>query len=112
MKRAIVIFEFYKGPIFGQLILADEINRASPKTQSALLEAMQEEVVTVFGTPYALQPPFYGAGHAGTRLKWKAHIRYQRLRLTVSSLSLKLPYPAHEELREIIDKTTQDYHRN
>ena len=50
-------FEFYKGPIFGQLILADEINRASPKTQSALLEAMQEEKVTVFGSQYALKPP-------------------------------------------------------
>ena len=51
-------FEFFKGPIFGQLILADEINRASPKTQSALLEAMQEERVTVFGTEYSLDPPF------------------------------------------------------
>ena len=51
-------FEFFKGPIFGQLILADEINRASPKTQSALLEAMQEERVTVFGAQYDLEPPF------------------------------------------------------
>ncbi len=51
-------FEFYKGPVFGQVILADEINRASPKTQSALLEAMQEEKVTLFGNEYLLEPPF------------------------------------------------------
>ena len=51
-------FEFFKGPIFGQIILADEINRASPKTQSALLQAMQEGKITVFGTEYALTPPF------------------------------------------------------
>ncbi|MBN1984525.1 MAG: AAA family ATPase, partial [Chitinivibrionales bacterium] len=51
-------FEFYQGPIFGQLILADEINRASPKTQSALLEAMQEEKVTIFGKHYILTTPF------------------------------------------------------
>ena len=51
-------FDFYKGPIFGQIILADEINRATPKSQSALLEAMQEQKVTVFGTEYPLDPPF------------------------------------------------------
>ena len=51
-------FEFYKGPIFGQIILADEINRATPKTQSALLEAMQEESVTIFGHRYELETPF------------------------------------------------------
>src|SRR5262249_16749067 len=52
-------FEFQKGPIFGQIILADEVNRATPKTQSALLEAMQEKSVTVGGTSYHLEPPFF-----------------------------------------------------
>jgi MoxR-like ATPase len=52
-------FEFRKGPIFTQLLLADEINRATPKTQSALLEAMQEISVTVSGTTYRLQEPFF-----------------------------------------------------
>jgi MoxR-like ATPase len=51
-------FEFQKGPIFAQIVLADEINRATPKTQSALLEAMQERSVTVGGTTYKLNQPF------------------------------------------------------
>ncbi|MFO0857534.1 MAG: MoxR family ATPase [Phycisphaerales bacterium] len=51
-------FEFQKGPIFAQVVLADEINRATPKTQSALLEAMQERSVTSAGTTYKLQQPF------------------------------------------------------
>jgi len=52
-------FEFQRGPIFAQLVLADEINRATPKTQSALLEAMQERSVTVAGTTYKLVMPFF-----------------------------------------------------
>jgi len=52
-------FEFVKGPIFANIVLADEINRAPAKTQSALLEAMQELKVTVLGTTYELQPPFF-----------------------------------------------------
>jgi MoxR-like ATPase len=51
-------FELHKGPIFGQLVLADEINRAPPKTQSALLEAMQEHAVTIAGSRQALEEPF------------------------------------------------------
>lgn len=50
---------FQPGPIFGQLVLADEVNRATPKTQSALLEAMQERTVTVAGTEYPMQRPFF-----------------------------------------------------
>jgi MoxR-like ATPase len=52
-------FEFQKGPIFGNIILGDEINRATPKTQSALLEAMQERSVTVYGKRYPLEEPFF-----------------------------------------------------
>ncbi|MCF8465920.1 MAG: MoxR family ATPase [Sneathiella sp.] len=52
-------FKFLKGPIFGQILMADEINRASPRTQSALLQAMQEEVVTVAGQTYPLPKPFH-----------------------------------------------------
>ncbi len=52
-------FEFEKGPIFGQVVLADEINRATPKTQSALLEAMEEGAVTVAGRNHALDQPFF-----------------------------------------------------
>jgi MoxR-like ATPase len=52
-------FEFHKGPVFSQLVLADEINRATPKAQSALLEAMEERQVTVDGVTYALPTPFF-----------------------------------------------------
>lgn len=52
-------FNFHKGPIFSQVVLADEINRAGPKTQSALLEAMEEQQVTVDGTKYKLPQPFF-----------------------------------------------------
>jgi MoxR-like ATPase len=52
-------FELHKGPIFGQIVLADEINRATPKTQSALLEAMQEHAVTIAGVRHALDEPFF-----------------------------------------------------
>jgi MoxR-like ATPase len=52
-------FEFQPGPIFGNIVLADEINRATPKTQSALLEAMQEHAVTVAGTRHPIEPPFF-----------------------------------------------------
>jgi MoxR-like ATPase len=52
-------FEFHKGPLFAQVVLADEINRATPKSQSALLEAMEEEQVTVDGETYALPRPFF-----------------------------------------------------
>jgi MoxR-like ATPase len=52
-------FEFQPGPIFGNIVLADEINRATPKTQSALLEAMQECAVTVAGTRHPIEPPFF-----------------------------------------------------
>ena len=52
-------FRFIKGPVFANIILADEINRTPPKTQSALLEAMQEKKVTVAGLSYALEEPFF-----------------------------------------------------
>ena len=52
-------FEFIKGPVFANIVLADEINRAPAKTQSAMLEAMQENKVTVLGKTYTLQPPFF-----------------------------------------------------
>lgn len=52
-------FEFKRGPIFANIVLADEVNRATPKTQSALLEAMEEQQVTVFGETYALDAPFF-----------------------------------------------------
>ena len=101
-------FEFYKGPIFGQLILADEINRASPKTQSALLEAMQEDKVTVFGTQYHLKPPFMVLATQNP-IEMEGTYPLPEAQLDRFFFKLRVSYPDHQELQKIIDKTTEDY---
>ena len=101
-------FEFYKGPIFGQLILADEINRASPKTQSALLEAMQEENVTVFGTQYHLEPPFMVLATQNP-IEMEGTYPLPEAQIDRFFFKLRMSYPDHDELQEIIAKTTEDY---
>jgi MoxR-like ATPase len=98
-------FEFYKGPIFGQLILADEINRASPKTQSALLEAMQEEKVTVFGAQYHLEPPFMVLATQNP-IEMEGTYPLPEAQIDRFFFKLKINYPAQNEL---LDKTTEDY---
>jgi MoxR-like ATPase len=100
-------FEFYKGPIFGQIILADEINRATPKTQSALLEAMQEERVTVFGTEYPLEPPFIVIATQNP-LEMEGTYPLPEAQIDRFFFKLKVDYPSSEQLSEIIDKTTED----
>lgn len=101
-------FEFYKGPIFGQLILADEINRASPKTQSALLEAMQEEKVTVFGTKYHLEPPFMVLATQNP-IEMEGTYPLPEAQIDRFFFKLKINYPDQDQLQEIIAKTTEDY---
>lgn len=101
-------FEFYKGPIFGQIILADEINRATPKTQSALLEAMQEEEVTVFGTKYTLEPPFIVLATQNP-LEMEGTYPLPEAQIDRFFFKLKIQYPSPDQLVEIIDKTTTDY---
>ena len=101
-------FEFYKGPIFGQLILADEINRASPKTQSALLEAMQEEKVTVFGTKYHLEPPFMVLATQNP-IEMEGTYPLPEAQVDRFFFKLKIDYPDQDQLQEIIAKTTEDY---
>jgi MoxR-like ATPase len=101
-------FEFYKGPIFGQLILADEINRASPKTQSALLEAMQEEKVTVFGTKYVLEPPFMVLATQNP-IEMEGTYPLPEAQIDRFFFKLKINFPDQEDLHEIISKTTEDY---
>jgi MoxR-like ATPase len=101
-------FEFYKGPIFGQIILADEINRATPKTQSALLEAMQEEKVTVFGTEHPLKPPFVVLATQNP-LEMEGTYPLPEAQIDRFFFKLKVNYPSPDQLVEIIDKTTEDY---
>jgi MoxR-like ATPase len=102
-------FEFYKGPIFGQLILADEINRASPKTQSALLEAMQEGKVTVFGSQYNLEPPFMVLATQNP-IEMEGTYPLPEAQVDRFFFKLRIGYPNQEELHKILDKTTEDYH--
>jgi MoxR-like ATPase len=102
-------FEFYKGPIFGQLILADEINRASPKTQSALLEAMQEGKVTVFGSQYNLEPPFMVLATQNP-IEMEGTYPLPEAQIDRFFFKLRINYPNQDELRKILDKTTEDYH--
>jgi MoxR-like ATPase len=101
-------FQFYKGPIFGQLILADEINRASPKTQSALLEAMQEEKVTVFGNEYTLDPPFMVLATQNP-IEMEGTYPLPEAQIDRFFFKLKIHYPDENQLLEIIDKTTEEY---
>ena len=100
-------FEFQKGPLFGQTILADEINRATPKTQSALLEAMQEGKVTVFGTSYPLDQPFIVLATQNP-LEMEGTYPLPEAQLDRFFFKIKIEFPNRSELGEIIDKTTQD----
>ncbi|MEW6187895.1 MAG: MoxR family ATPase [Thermodesulfobacteriota bacterium] len=100
-------FEFYRGPIFGQLILADEINRATPKTQSALLEAMQEQAVTVFGKKYILEPPFMVLATQNP-LEMEGTYPLPEAQIDRFFFKLKIDYPTPQQLLRIIDKTTEN----
>ena len=98
-------FEFQQGPLFAQIVLADEINRATPKTQSALLEAMQEKTVTVAGTRYQLKPPFFVMA---TQNPIEQEGTYPLPEAQVDRFFFKLvvQYSNREELRTIVDRTT------
>jgi len=97
-------FEFQRGPLFGQMILADEINRATPKTQSALLEAMQEHTVTSSGTKYTLKEPFFVMATQNP-IEQEGHTRCRRPSSTGSSSSCSW-YSDREELKLILERTT------
>ncbi|HZE99249.1 MAG TPA: MoxR family ATPase [Planctomycetota bacterium] len=98
-------FEFQKGAIFGNMVLADEINRATPKTQSALLEAMQEKTVTVGGKRYPLEEPFFVLA---TQNPIEMEGTYPLPEAQVDRFLFKVQVPASklEELMEVIDRTT------
>jgi MoxR-like ATPase len=99
-------FRFQKGPLFGQVVLADEINRATPKTQSALLEAMQERSVTVGGVPHALVRPFFVLATQNP-IEMEGTYPLPEAQLDRFFFKLKVSTPNLKELSEIIDQTTQ-----
>jgi MoxR-like ATPase len=98
-------FQFKKGPIFAHVVLADEINRATPKTQSAVLEAMEEKQVTVFGESYTLEAPFMVlATQNPIELEGTYPLPEAQLDRFFFKLLVASPSPA--ELREILKRTT------
>jgi MoxR-like ATPase len=96
---------FQKGPVFANIVLADEINRATPKTQSALLEAMQEQTVTVGGTSYRLDPPFIVLATQNP-IEMEGTYPLPEAQLDRFFFKLALGYPSAAEISAIIDRTT------
>jgi MoxR-like ATPase len=99
-------FQFQSGPIFAHILLADEINRATPKTQSALLEGMQEGGVTVGGVSRPLPAPFFVLATQNP-IEMEGTYPLPEAQLDRFLFKLRVRYPALEELNAIIDRTTQ-----
>jgi MoxR-like ATPase len=98
-------FDFRPGPIFTQLLLADEINRATPKTQSSLLEAMQEHQVTVARNRYVLDPPFFVLATQNP-LEMEGTYPLPEAQLDRFIFKVMVPFPSEEDLVLIMDRTT------
>ncbi|MCX7798439.1 MAG: MoxR family ATPase [Melioribacter sp.] len=101
-------FRFIKGPIFANIILADEINRTPPKTQSALLEAMQEHKVTAAGITYKLEEPFFVLATQNP-IEQEGTYPLPEAQLDRFMFNLWLTYPSFNEEVQIIKQTTSDY---
>jgi len=99
-------FSFQRGPLFGQIVLADEVNRATPKTQSALLEAMQEVAVTVGGVHHPLERPFFVLATQNP-IEMEGTYPLPEAQLDRFFFKLRVRYPSAEDLIEIIDRTTR-----
>ena len=98
-------FRFQQGPIFSNLVLADEINRATPKTQSALLEAMQEHRVTVAKQQYTLSEPFFVLATQNP-LEMEGTYPLPEAQLDRFFFKIDVPFPSEEDLIAIMDRTT------
>ncbi|MBO0585944.1 MoxR family ATPase [Sporosarcina sp. E16_8] len=102
-------FAFKEGPIFSQMVLADEINRATPKTQSALLEAMGEKTVTVLGETRQMARPFFVLATQNP-IEMEGTYPLPEAQMDRFLCKIILPYPAKSELKEIILRTTGSQH--
>lgn len=98
-------FKFNKGPVFANIILADEINRTPPKTQSALLEAMQEKAVTVAGNSYKLEAPFFVLATQNP-IEQEGTYPLPEAQLDRFMFNLILDYPSFEEEVNVVKRTT------
>src|SRR5438552_13041476 len=103
-KRA---FSFQSGPLFAQIVLADEINRATPKTQSALLEAMQEHSVTIGGTIHRLEEPFFVLATQNP-IEQEGTYPLPEAQLDRFFFKLIVNYSGREEMATILDRTTRN----
>ena len=99
-------FQFQPGPVFANILLADEINRATPKTQSALLEAMQEKHVTVAGETHRMDEPFMVLATQNP-LEMEGTYPLPEAQLDRFLFKLKVTYPTADDLHAILDRTTQ-----
>jgi len=100
-------FRFFKGPIFGNIILADEINRTPPKTQSALLEAMQEHKVTTAGQTYVLEEPFFVLATQNP-IEQEGTYPLPEAQLDRFMFNIKIDYPSHADEVAIVKSTTSE----
>jgi len=100
-------FKFVKGPIFGNIILADEINRTPPKTQAALLEAMQEKSVTVAGNRYKLELPYFVLATQNP-IEQEGTYPLPEAQLDRFMFAVELTYPTFEEEVNVVKNTTSD----
>ena len=98
-------FELHKGPIFHQVVLADEVNRATPKTQSAMLEAMQERQVTIVGETYPLPKPFFVVATQNP-LEMDGTYPLPEAQLDRFFFKLQVEFPDLVQMREIMSRTT------
>ncbi len=99
-------FKFEPGPIFANIVLADEINRASPKTQSALLEAMQEKQITVSNDTYILEQPFFILATQNP-IEMEGTFPLPEAQLDRFLLKILVDYPSYEDEIEIVDRYTR-----
>jgi MoxR-like ATPase len=100
-------FKFIKGPIFSNIILADEINRTPPKTQAALLEAMQERAVTIAGQHYKLDLPYFVLATQNP-IEQEGTYPLPEAQLDRFMFAIKLDYPSYEEEVQVVKSTTSD----
>ncbi|MEI7595964.1 MAG: AAA family ATPase [Bacteroidota bacterium] len=104
-------FKFIKGPLFANIILADEINRTPPKTQSALLEAMQERAVTTAGVTYPLEQPFFVLATQNP-IEQEGTYPLPEAQLDRFMFNVWLDYPSFEEEKLVVSTTTSDVNEN
>ncbi|MFT4696570.1 MAG: MoxR-like ATPase, partial [Urechidicola sp.] len=101
-------FKFIKGPLFANIVLADEINRTPPKTQSALLEAMQERAITTAGVTYKLDKPFFVLATQNP-IEQEGTYPLPEAQLDRFMFNIWVDYPTYEEELEIVKATTANH---